>query len=71
MITPSDADYVNRSASLKRFRLESTEIVHMLLLETVSTKLVIIVDRSLQAGLKCGFHSSRNKWTFGLGSVLC
>ena len=30
-VTPSDSDYVNKSASLKRVRSESTEIVHTLL----------------------------------------
>ena len=44
---PSDLDCVNRSASLIRFRSESTEIVHTLLLKEygVSKKWVIIIDR--------------------------
>jgi len=50
-VTPSDSDYVNRSASLQRFhiRIHFFQIVHILLLEEygVSKKWVIIMDKRL------------------------
>ena len=47
------------------------EIVQTLLLEVfgVSKKWVIIMDR--RQDLKCDFDSSRKKWTFGSGPLLC
>jgi hypothetical protein len=77
-VTPSDWDYVNRSTfhaptgtSLFYYKDIEQEIVHTLLLEEygVSKKCTIIVE--MRQGLKCGFESSRSKWTFGSRLLLC
>jgi len=70
-VTPSDSDYVNRSACFNGFS-QNPEIVHhdTLLLQEygVSKKWVIIMDRRQDSNAA---YSSRNKWTVGLGSLLC